>query len=485
MQQSAAPAGDAITLFCLHALGGSARSWDGPSACLGDGVRCVGIDLPGFGDTPMPGRHEVEQLADHVAELVRVAAPVRWGLLGNSMGAKVALAVARRAEDGEAGLSGLERLVLMAGSPPSPEPIPEERRREMLQWFRDGPARDREQARIFVAANVSSPLPADREQAAVEDVLRADKRAWRAWLTVGAAEDWQQRIGVLRTPALVLAGRADADLGPDAQRALMLPHLAHGRLLVLDAGHLLPLERPKEVADAVAAFVRKDGAFPGVAAGPVLPDEAYRAFIASDRVSRRVRAALEKRMEADDPAYAPQVLTPVALALLRAVMARVLPQTSDEANQGTIDLAARLDAQLAAGGGDGWRVATLPPDAEAYERGLRTLDAVARQGAGCPFLCLDGAGQDALLHEVQAGQCRADGLSPHQMLAWFEDVRGDAVRLFVSHPATMARLGYGGIGNGGDEPRLRGFDGSHLDRREAWEPRTPPGPGRVLAETGA
>ena len=43
----------------------------------------------------------------------------------HSMGAKVGLAVAWRVEDREAGIAGL---VLLAGSPPSPEPMEEERR---------------------------------------------------------------------------------------------------------------------------------------------------------------------------------------------------------------------------------------------------------------------------------------------------------------------------------------------------------------------
>ncbi len=80
-----------------------------------------------------------------------------------------------------------------------------------------------------------------------------DRDAWVAWLDRGSREDWAGRVGVLRTPALILAGSKDAALGPDAQRRHMAPHFAHHRIEVLEgAGHLLPLERPAEVARLIA-----------------------------------------------------------------------------------------------------------------------------------------------------------------------------------------------------------------------------------------
>ena len=80
-------------------------------------------------------------------------------------------------------------------------------------------------------------------------MLRANPVAWKAWLEAGSREDWRDRIGVLRTPAVILSGSEDADLGPDAQARLMAPHLAESvHIEMAGAGHLLPLERPDEVA---------------------------------------------------------------------------------------------------------------------------------------------------------------------------------------------------------------------------------------------
>jgi pimeloyl-ACP methyl ester carboxylesterase len=378
-----------MVIFFLHFLGGSAREWMPVVERLSGRFECAPLDLPGFGDAAEAEGYPVAEMADAVMESIRARAPASWVLAGHSMGAKVAAAVARRCEDGE--LAGLRGLVLLAGSPPSPEPMAESRRNEMQSWFAGDAAQSLGEARHFLESNAVSLDPRLFE-AAVADVLRMKRAAWLAWLSSGSREDWSARIGVLRTPALVLAGEKDEDLGPEAQRRLMLPHFAQARLQVIaKAKHLLPLEQPDEVAQLIG----------------------YLALIESDQVSEPTRLVLLKRAA---PIEGPRALNAEQLEMLRAVLQRVLPQPG-------IDLAERLDRQLAAGKGDGWRYAELPPDAEAYRQALNEL---AARG----FLKLDAANQDQLLGE----QGR-----------WFEDLRADAVQIYLSHPATLARLGYSGI----------------------------------------
>ena len=102
--------------------------------------------------------------------------------------------------------------------------------------------------------------------------------------------------------------------------------------------------------------------------------------------------------------------------------------------------AARWDAVLAKGVGDGWRFAALPADAMACRTGLQTLDWHARATAGKGWLALDGEAQDALLERAEkvkldvsllerakaALGSTPDGEPPlngEQMQHWFEDVR--------------------------------------------------------------
>ncbi|MCJ2055471.1 alpha/beta hydrolase [Methylobacterium sp. J-048] len=460
-------------LFSLHFLGGSARTWEPFSWALGDTLVCVSIDLPGFGNASGATGFSVDAMADHVAAVIRTKAPVRFAIAGHSMGAKVALALARRSEDGESGLEGLTDLILISGSPPGPEPIPEDRRAKMIAWIDADPETRLREAKAFVRANVGDSLDPETEARAVADVLEAAPKAWKAWLESGSNEDLSRRVGVLRTPALILAGSEDADLGADAQHALMAPHLAHYRVVTVDGvGHLLPLERPEALADLVRQHIGDRPRADAAQAAEIPP--AYAALIASERVNSRLRGALAKRAEPDDPGYRPEALDPVELAILRAACARVLPTPG-------VDIAARIDKRLASGAGDGWRFVALPPDLEAYRAALRTLDAAARAAHGRPFVVLDGREQDALLTLAERGDLsvpeilggRLDG---DRMRFWFEDLRADAVRLWLAHPAALARVGFSGIGAGGDRPGpiangLPGFHEVGLDAPEPWEPR--------------
>ncbi|KQT85466.1 gluconate 2-dehydrogenase subunit 3 family protein [Aurantimonas sp. Leaf443] len=188
----------------------------------------------------------------------------------------------------------------------------------------------------------------------------------------------------------------------------------------------------------------------------------YEAFIASDRVSPRLRAILEERARPDDAAYRPKTMTDRQFETLRAVLSRLIPQEGPQ----PIDLAARLDTMMAQETGNGWRYEALPTDPDAYRGGLDTLDALA-------FRELGPQAGDALLERLQAGE-ETGGPGPFtaaQMKLWFEELRSDAVRLYVAHPATMARIGYSGIGNGGaDGAAFSGFRKVGMDEREPFEP---------------
>lgn len=450
---------DRPVLFLLHALGGSARVWDGVVASLGSQFEAVAIDLPGFGDARTAPDFSVTAMADHVAAAVKTRGASRWLLIGHSMGGKIASIVASRALAGELGLFGLAGVVLLAASPPSPEPMDEDTRREMIDWAAGGPL-DEAAARAFVDANVGHALAPAADRLALDDLLRCAPQAWVGWLERGSREDWSGDVGRLDLPALIIVGGADGELGEDGQRATNAIVFPRAGIVVEEgAGHLLPLERPREVADRIAQFWHRTAG-----TGPAIP-AAFVHLIASDRVSRRMRAALAVRAladnadTADSPGDVPGVLSSMQLQTLRAIADRVLPQGGP-----SIDLAARVDAQLAAGKDDGWRFANMPPDREAYAMALEGL-------AG--FGALSGAEQEARLTQMADGEFTLAALSAAQMKRWFEDLRADLVRIWVAHPATLARIGFDGFANGGDGPRKQGFERLGADERESWEPGKP------------
>lgn len=212
---------------------------------------------------------------------------------------------------------------------------------------------------------------------------------------------------------------------------------------------------------------------PAASLAPRAPEilPAYAELIASrEHVSERLRRELDARAQADDPRYQPRTMDARQLDTLRAALARIIPQAEP-----AIDLAARIDTMMAEATGNGWRYEALPTDPEAYQVGLATLDDLAAQAHGQPFAALDGARADALLRRIDEGDAgiEAEGrFDTKQMTLWFEELRSDAVRIYVGHPAVMARIGYSGIANGGPGgAAFRGFRRIGIGEREAFEPR--------------
>ncbi len=245
---------DRPVIFLLHGLGGSARTFDDVAERLLPDFEPAAIDLPGFGDAANAVDTSIPATADAVAAAIRRRAARRWLLVGHSMGGKIASVVAARSLAGEPGLSGLRGVVLLAGSPPSPEPMDESRRQEMMGWVAHGPMAE-SSARKFIADNTGAPLPPSENESAIGDLMRTSPNAWLAWLDRGSREDWSETVGVVELPALVVVGSEDGDLGEVGQRATNCHIYPRARLLSeAGAGHLLPFERPDAVAKAIKRF---------------------------------------------------------------------------------------------------------------------------------------------------------------------------------------------------------------------------------------
>ncbi len=234
------------TLPFLHYFGGSARSWREVTANLEKDFHCVALDQRGFGDSQNPAAsYQLKDYADDAAALVRTLELENFALVGHSMGGKIALLYAARAP------SGLRSLILIAPSPPSPEPMTESERQKMLTTHGT-----RRAAAAAVENAVARKLPPEIFERAVADNLKGGEVAWKAWLEVGSREDFSGRIAVVKTPTLVIAGEQDETMTADLLTREIVEKINEARLVVLkNAKHLLPYEAANEIAGAIAEFV--------------------------------------------------------------------------------------------------------------------------------------------------------------------------------------------------------------------------------------
>ena len=89
-------------------------------------------------------------------------------------------------------------------------------------------------------------------------------------------------------------------------------------------------------------------------------------ILKSPRVSAPTRSVLERRLAGPPADYKPTCISPEAFQILERVLGHLLPDDENGApGANELSLAARLEQQRAAGHGNGWRYASLPPDAQA------------------------------------------------------------------------------------------------------------------------
>lgn len=226
------------TPVLLHGFGTSARLWDAVLPLLGGPASALTLDLPGFGDSP-DERYSVGGMADVVQE--RLAGLESFVLVGHSMGAKVATVLAGRR------VSGLQALLLIAPSPPSPEPMSDQGRADLKAAYGEP-----ELLRQHYKAITRLPITEEMTAQLICDGLRASRAAWNAWPDSGSRETIREES--ITVPVTLLTSVADPVITPQVVADLLRPAFPQASFTPLQgSGHLLPLELPAQVAAAVRA----------------------------------------------------------------------------------------------------------------------------------------------------------------------------------------------------------------------------------------
>ena len=157
----------------------------------------------------------------------------------------------------------------------------------------------------------------------------------------------------------------------------------------------------------------------------------------------------------------PRFLAEAEWRTLEAVSARIVPQPN---TRPPVPTAAMVDAKLLENRGDGYRDHRLPPLREAWQRGLRALDAEARRAHGAAFHALDEGEQDALLHAAQDGRLADPAWERMDCAIFFEKrLVPDIVSAYYAHPIAWNEIGFGGPAS------PRGYVRMNFDRRDPWE----------------
>ncbi|MBV9816808.1 MAG: alpha/beta fold hydrolase [Solirubrobacterales bacterium] len=94
--------GSGSPLLLVHGLGAGWRSWSPILDALAARREVIAVDLPGFGDSPLPtGEISIASLTDSLAEFMREQGLAEAATAGQSMGARIVLELARRGVGGD------------------------------------------------------------------------------------------------------------------------------------------------------------------------------------------------------------------------------------------------------------------------------------------------------------------------------------------------------------------------------------------------
>ena len=212
------------------------------------GFGALAVDLPGHGRSPGAVRTSIEALADWVAAFIEAACVGKAHVVGHSMGALVALDTALRHRD------RVERLALLGAS--APMPVGEA---FLAAAKDDSPAAFDMQTAWGHARHVAlatSAIPGLAQWGASRQLV-ARARAGVQYADLAACHAYAPSPGAIRAldvPALVIAGRRDQMTPPKAGQALA-KEIPGASLAVVDAGHAMTTEAPREVLALLRAHL--------------------------------------------------------------------------------------------------------------------------------------------------------------------------------------------------------------------------------------
>ena len=253
----------ALAVALLHGVGGGRRIWGTEAggtaqALAAAGCRVIALDLPGYGDSPLPAELSTAAMADAVVDTLRALDARPAVLLGHSMGGMVAQEIAARDPD------AVRALVLACTSPAFGKPGGD---------WQQGFLRDRlapldaglgmaALARQLVAGMVSPQADAAAVEAGAACMARVPEATYRAALQAIVGFDRREALPHITVPTLCLAAEHDRTAPPEVM-ARMAARIPGASLAVLPgAGHLANVEQPAAFATAVLDFLRAAALLP-------------------------------------------------------------------------------------------------------------------------------------------------------------------------------------------------------------------------------
>ena len=230
-------------LVLVHGSGGGKESWLALlRELLAHTVRGIALDLPGHGKSTGPGLQDIFSYSHVIESFVQALGLQEPVLGGHSMGGGIALACA---------LAFPEKLggIALIGSGARLRVLP-----SILEGVR---TRFSSGVDEIIEYSFSHRAPSDLVAEGRKKLLACPPEVVHGDFSACNAFDQMDKVDTVRLPALIVCGEEDK-LTPPKYSVYLAERIPGASLcLVPEAGHMVMVEKPREVGEAVLNFLRR------------------------------------------------------------------------------------------------------------------------------------------------------------------------------------------------------------------------------------
>ncbi|MFN2426914.1 MAG: alpha/beta fold hydrolase [Candidatus Binatia bacterium] len=247
---AAGDTGPAIML--VHGLGGSRRTWETLAAALAPAARVFVPDLRGCGDSTRGTRPwTLAQVADDIDEVARRLGLGAYVLVGHSLGGVIAQELLVRQP------LSVAAAVLISTSSRLNEKATENWRRLADSVEARGLSMSADAAARGYSEEFAGRQP-DIVAAHARIAAATDPKVYAEQARAASVYDYTTALARVACPVLVVQGLADRLTPPGGSVLLQRALPPNSRLEMIEgAGHNLPIERPRLMADKILAFANE------------------------------------------------------------------------------------------------------------------------------------------------------------------------------------------------------------------------------------
>ncbi len=234
---------DAPPLLLIHGAGGTRLNWP-PEIRRGEGLEVFSVDLPGHGESGGQGENSICEFAERLLEWMDSVNLEQAIVCGQSMGGAIALTMELLAPDSVTGL-----VLISTGAKLRVHP--------KILALTSNQDQFHEAADLVMKWSFSDNVDTRVRDLARERLKELTAKVVHSDFLACDSFDLMQQVKSIKVPTLVICGEEDR-LTPVKYSRYLSENIEGADLfLVPGAGHMVVLERPREVAERIREFVHR------------------------------------------------------------------------------------------------------------------------------------------------------------------------------------------------------------------------------------